>query len=225
MKFRSLFVSSAMAAFAILPTHAFAAAITTLYNTGVNAAGATLANGTTDSHYKLVGTAATAYGSAVRAGTTANGYPVTVYVGDDSLSDWIGPQTDATFDGYAGNFDYQTTFSLAGFNAATAKIVGQFAADNSLVNILVNGVSTGISGVGYGAFTAFSLNSGFVAGTNTLDFIVNNSQSGPTAFRVEATGTASAVPEASTWAMMVAGFAFVGFAMRRRTTANRVTYA
>ena len=37
----------------------------------------------------------------------------------------------------------------------------------------------------------FVINSGFVLGLNTLDFVVNNSFFGPTALRVEMTSTAT----------------------------------
>jgi hypothetical protein len=33
------------------------------------------------------------------------------------------------------------------------------------------------------------------------------------------------VPEASTWAMMIAGFGTIGMALRRRRTAVRATFA
>jgi hypothetical protein len=37
--------------------------------------------------------------------------------------------------------------------------------------------------------------------------------------------TISAVPEASTWAMMIAGFAVVGLAVRRRSQSARVSFS
>src|SRR5262249_46915482 len=96
-------------------------------------------------------------------------------------------------------------------------ISGLWAQDNSGVDILINGVSTGQLGGGFGGFTAFAINSGFVAGTNTIDFIVNNG-GGPTGLRVEMTGSASPVtggiPEPASLVLMGAGLA--AFALYRR---------
>jgi hypothetical protein len=47
-------------------------------------------------------------------------------------------------------------------------------------------------------FAPFAISTGFTSGLNTLDFVVNNG-GGPTALRVEMTGTATAVPEPSTY--------------------------
>ena len=67
------------------------------------------------------------------------------------------------------------------------------------------------------------MNSGFLDGVNTLDFVVENSNLfGPTGLRVEMTGTADAaavpggVPEPATWAMMLMGFGGLGALLRRR---------
>jgi hypothetical protein len=60
-------------------------------------------------------------------------------------------------------------------------------------------------------------------GINTLTFVITDTGP-PTAFRVD--GFASAVPEASTWAMMVLGFFGVGFlAYRRKSQSTAVRLA
>jgi hypothetical protein len=157
----------------------------------------------------------------LRVRTSAGGFPVPPYFGDDALSAWIGPNNDAQVDGNVGLYDYQTTFSLAGFNAATAFISGGWSSDNNGVAILLNGVDTGNLGTDFAQFSIgfvpFSITSGFNSGVNTLDFIVNNG-GGPTALRVEMTGAAdlAGVPEPATWAMMLAGFGGVGALMRSR---------
>jgi len=69
-------------------------------------------------------------------------------------------------------------------------LTGQWAADNGVSNILLNGLSTGYSGGDFNRWTSFTISSGFSAGLNTLDFIVNNG-GGSTGLRVEVTGTAS----------------------------------
>jgi hypothetical protein len=189
---RTLLVSALLAA--IVPSMAAVAApITTLFDTGVDAAGNTLPNGSTlDPHYTLTSVPGGTTNLAVH--TSAGGYPVGPWIGDDALSTWIGPNNDGQLDGPAGTYDYQTTFSLNGFDPATVSITGEWSADNQGLNIVINGIATGQTTSGgdsaYQHFTPFTITSGFVAGVNTIDFIVHN-DGGPTGLRVEATGTAS----------------------------------
>src|ERR1035438_4240441 len=117
-----------------------------IYNTGVNALGLPVANGTLgDLHYTLVsvpgGTSQTV------AITSAGGFPIPPWVADDSLSTWIRPNNPSTTDPQ-GIYDYQTTFDLTGLNPATAVLMGQWASDNTGMDILINGVSTGIGNPG-----------------------------------------------------------------------------
>jgi len=77
---------------------------------------------------------------------------------------------------------------------------------------------------------------GFLTGTNTLTFIVNDTGSGingntlelagPTAYNFAGTVSynLTSVPEPATWAMMLVGFGMLGVGLRNRKTA-RVTYA
>jgi hypothetical protein len=221
MNIKMAFFAAAFAASALVGgSAAQAGTITTLFNTGVDASGTPLADGTIgDPHYTLVGVPSGT--TAIRVRTSAGGFPIPPYLGDDAVSAWIGPNNDTQVDGDVGLFDYQTTFTLAGFNAATASITGGWSSDNNGVSILINGVDTGNAGTDFAqfdlGFAGFTINSGFHAGVNTIDFIVNNG-GGPTALRVEMAGTASAggVPEPATWTMMIAGFGGVGALLRRR---------
>lgn len=189
-----------------------AATISSLYNTGVDAAGTPAANNASEIHYTLDG------GWNARVANQSNGYPNNVWIGDDASSSWIGPKGDSQLDGGYQVYDYRTTFSLAGLDPTTASIIGRWAVDDVGLDILINGVSIHPQVAPWNSWTAFAVNSGFHAGVNSLDFIMENTNSwGPTGIRVEMTGTASAgVPEPATWAMMLVGFGGLGALLRRR---------
>ncbi len=188
-----------------------------LFNTGVDASGTPLADGTVgDPHYTLV---------TVPSGTTellvrraAGGFPIPPFIGDTALSAWVGPNSNTHLHGDAGTYVYRTTFDLTGLDPVTASITGGWTSDNQGLDILINGISTGfttpLSAFSTGFF-AFVINSGFVPGLNTLDFVVNNSAFGTTALRVEMTGSATAaVPEPTSMLLLATGL--VGLLARSR---------
>jgi hypothetical protein len=205
-----LFAGIAAVAFA---TAAPAATIQGLFNTGTDANNVALVGGpgTVDPHYSIL--SSTSSGFAGQQAVTFN----CCYVADDEDSRWVSlssngsPGSNVTV--------YRLSFSLAGFNPATASISGRGGSDNA-GRIFLNGNDTGIDINGFSALVAFTINSGFVAGVNTLDFQISDFGA-PTAFRVDdLRGTADAVnaiPEPATWAMMIGGFGMLGAAARRRT--------
>ena len=209
-------IAAAFAVMAIAPVNAVV--ITSLYNTGVDDAGVALIGNVADTHWHLAdGTAYT--------GGTAGAFPLDLYWKPDSaISRWLSPTTTAGDDVAAGVYIYSTTFSLTGFNLATASISGQFLGDNAVNSVLLNGVQIATGPGSFSTFTAFAATSNFVADINTLTFVTYN-DSGPGGVRVEVGGTADAivvippatpVPEPATWALMLSGFGMVGFAARRR---------
>jgi hypothetical protein len=202
------------------------AGMITLYDTGVNAGGTSLPDGTIgDSHYSL--TSVPGGTTDIRVRTSAGGYPIPPYIGDSPTSAWIGPNNDLQVDGPIGNYTYQTTFNLTGLNPSTASITGQWSSDNNGVKILLNGADTGNPGTSFTQFSSgyapFNISSGFVPGLNVLDFVVENG-GGPTALRVEMTGSASSssssVPDDSTTPLLM-GLAASGLAAARRITNHR----
>jgi len=109
-----------------------AAPIATLFNTGVNAAGVVLGSGATDPHWSVVS------GPAGAAPAIAGDQSDSKWLASDSVSEWIsGGGTNA------GSFDYRASFSLAGFDPATASITGTVAADNEITDIRIDGHITG----------------------------------------------------------------------------------
>lgn len=205
-----------------------------LYNTGVDVFGNPLLDKSIgDPHYLLV---AVPSGSSTitEIRTGAGGFPIPPYIADDITSAWIGPAFNDPAQypgglpdqliGPGGVYDYRITFNLAGLNPNTASISGLWATDNAGSDILLNGVSTGQT-IPYGPpysfidWTAFSLTSGFLSGLNTIDFLVMNGngssdQAGPTALRVEMTGTAR-VPDGGLTVTLL-GFALFGLEGLRR---------
>jgi hypothetical protein len=195
-----------------------ASIISSLFNTGVDGAGTPLFNNDPEIHYTLISGPDGA--TPLRVATSANGFPIPPWLGDDSLSAWIGPASDGSLDGSVGNYDYQTTFDLTGFDPLSASITGQWSMDNTGVDILINGVSIGPASSDFESWTAFSINSNFVAGINTLDFVINNG-GGPTGLRVEMSGNADplptdGVPEPATLVMLGAGLSILGVLRHRK---------
>lgn len=172
--------------------------ITDLFNTGVDAGGVPLANGTPDPHYTFASTPA---GDPDPPGPVAvnseTGFPIPPWLGDSATSSWIVPRPNTT--GAAGDYVYRTTFTIpAGSDPSQAFIRGMHTSDNGGVDILLNGSSTGITSTGnFPAFDpAWRISRGFVSGLNTLDIVINEAaggidSGGYTGLRAEMSGFAA----------------------------------
>ena len=167
----------------------------TLFNTGVDSTGTVLDGGSVDPHYTLTQSADSNYPGPNAIVTTqiADGY----WVPQSATSKWIAPTADQSYPttptpcDASGVYVYRTSFSLAGFVPSTARIDGQWGADNSGTDIRLNGVTIGATPTGYAPLSPFTITSGFVAGTNTLDFQLTDIGC-PNGLRVELTGSAVA---------------------------------
>src|SRR5580698_6615564 len=155
-------------------------------NTG-SSAGAALPVGTTDPNYALISAPAGVPLTAIA--TTPNG----AWTPNTATATWISPGSSGGTSWPTGTYDFQTTFTLAaGEDPSTAELSGMWATDNSGC-IFLNSVNTGdcTGNADFGSLTAFSITSGFLAGVNTLDFMVLNSAPSPVGVIAEVSGTVS----------------------------------
>ncbi|MBI4586788.1 MAG: hypothetical protein HY717_22465 [Planctomycetes bacterium] len=131
-------------------------------------------------------------------------FPIPPWIASTPTSRWISV---AAPDGnsLAGDHRFAVTVKLTAAQAAEAFIAGVWAADNSGVDVVINNGSTGIANNGgFGAFTSFPADAGkglFVAGENTIEFIVNNAppDGNPMGLRVDAVIQAPQGPPAKTF--------------------------
>ena len=185
----------------IAASGAQAAMITTVFGTGLTAAGTPQIAGGVDAHYVVLENGSQS--AVVLTDSSA-------YFANNAQSQWIwqsgnGQPVEVTR-------TFRTTFDLTGFDPTTAIINGNWGTDNEGLDIVINGVSTGINLLGtlysnFGQLNAFVINTGFVAGLNTLDFIIRDTGV-IAAFRTELTGTADAavsVPEPGTLVIVSLG--------------------
>ena len=165
------------------------------------------------------------YTNNVTASSTT--YFNSAYAPDSATSRWIS----TTSNGGLGTptVDFFTSFSVTGSQATVA---GLWGVDNA-ATMFLDGVQvaslTGYLTANFSTLHAFSFNAG--VGAHTLEFAVLNDNNpahpgvadGPLALRVDA--IAQAVPEPSTWAMILLGFAGVGFLSYRRKSRHALRFA
>jgi hypothetical protein len=170
-----------------------------LFSTGVGANRLPLSEDQVDPHYVWLPNGPSIQPSfPAYATTAAGGFPIPPWVPDDRASAWISGGTDTIMPGLT-SFVAQIRFDLTGFDPATARIAGKWAADNRGTDIILNGASvvgTSMS-PGFDTWTEFRINSGFVPGTNVLRFVIFNEPDisqpdlrNPAGLRVELGGSA-----------------------------------
>lgn len=104
-----------------------------------------------------------------------------------------------------GRYTFRTQFDLSEFDAAKARIVGRWMADNQVLEIRLNGkvVAQDLKESGFNEFLQFTIGEGFAPGQNTVEFVVQNEPgNNPMGLRIEWYGMAekkaAAIPQSST---------------------------
>lgn len=160
-----------------------------LFDTGMGNNCAVLADGGQDPHYIIT---VNADGAPLIPGIVEDStvFPIVTgpWVANTALSKWIGPRVE-TSGAAGGDYTYRTTFNLTGFDLGSVRITGNWATDNAGLDIVVNGVSTGLTnGAQFPVFTSFVLSSSNASlqnGVNTLEFRLNNASPGYTGLRLQ----------------------------------------
>ena len=103
--------------------------------------------------------------------------PNPAWLANGGNSQWVGVTADGTANVAGGQYTFRTSFDLTGKDHNSAEIDLRLAADNVIDDVLLNGVSTGISYTGFNVLSSlFNINTGFAAGVNTLDFLFYKSR-------------------------------------------------
>jgi len=145
-------------------------------------------DGSVDTHYSLFASADPAFPGPNAMVTNSNNLPAACLPNGPS-SKWIAPRADVSTGNAAGSYTYRTTFDLTGLSAANASLSGHWATDGTGI-MKLNGVPVGSSSASNSLYTPFLVSSGFVSGSNTLDFVVSNASAGhATGVRVELSGS------------------------------------
>lgn len=177
------------------------APIATLFSTGLSPIGFLLAAGLEDPNYVL---------TMAPPGVPAPAAPIVVgpldevWVANTDSSQWINPTGTAAFV-EGGEYWYETTFDLSGFDASTAYIEGGWAVDDASLGMFLNGallpgITTG-PGVGsYAGLHPFIIEGAglsWLPGINTLTFKTFNTSgfvfTGPTGLHVKIVDAHAAV--------------------------------
>ncbi|MGA1791036.1 MAG: PEP-CTERM sorting domain-containing protein [bacterium] len=184
-----------------------------LFNTGVDEFGnpgpvSDLGIDIYELHYQLTGT----YDTLVIKGKIE-------WVSPGGVANWIAPTGPHTSDA-SGDYIYELIFDLNGLDPGTAEIKGEWATDYNS-EIYLNGNPTGNilddPNHSYKILHDFYINSGFMPGINTMQFIAHHTDSSlPTALMVQnLKGKANAVPEPATILLFLSSLVALAIVKRK----------
>jgi hypothetical protein len=189
-----------------------AAPITNIYNTGVLNSFVTIGAGNiADPHYRII--SPVGYTDVTVIDTA---FPIPPWLANTygfGGSRWIGPSANGN--GPAGPWIYRTIFTVPPTAIlSTVNVTGDWATDDPGTDIRINGTPTGQTSGSFTSLTPFSVTSGFIFGTNTLDFYLTNA-GGPTGLRVDHISGSFQIPEPTALALACGGM-ISGFVLRPR---------
>jgi hypothetical protein len=185
-----------------------------LFNTGVDATGTPMAGGAVDTHYTFT--------FDVVSAKVLNDQAPGPYV-QSPTSRWVWVQADGLNSPFSvPPYDVITTFTLTPQEIASGvTLSGRYATDNT-GTLLLNGnpLSSTFNSSTFTSWTPFSIDSGLIAGNNTLTFRVTNDSGTPGGLNVDqlqyTVGSGAAAPEPGTLALLALGGVSAGTFLRRR---------
>jgi hypothetical protein len=169
----------------------FAIAQPVLHNTGVDGSDSLVSAGAAASFWELADKPAAA---SQALGSFPFRYYNGAYFPDTATAAWVSPGSNGSA-GAGGNYVYALEVDLSGLDPSTVEITGVFGTDNDGAiwnNLEPPAATTGFGG--FGAETAFTLDSGWIEGINTIFVRVNNGGD-PTAFYVRFDSAGGEPPE------------------------------
>ena len=157
-----------------------------LFSTGVDDSYVPLGGGEVDLHWALTASADPTYLGP--DAIVATSIPSPPWLANSAISRWLAPGADQGAGNYEGSYTYTTYFDPGANDLSQLRILGHYAVDNSMTDILLNGVSIGpVAAGGFTSYSSFTITNGFQAGLNSLDFVMVNDPPtpNPTGLRVE----------------------------------------
>jgi hypothetical protein len=120
----------------------------------------------------------------------AAGFPIPPWAANGIQSRWIGT-SEPSSNGIAGEYVFKTRIFLPAVKLAVARAIiqGELGVDDQVIDVLINGESSGITAAGFDLLRQFPPLAGqglFRDGDNTIEFIVSNGGDGPVGLRVDA---------------------------------------
>lgn len=146
------------------------------------------------------------------------------WLANDGTSKWISAVVNGGINDVAGGtYTFSTIFDLTPFVPGSVSITGRWLSDNA-ASLNLNGGSQLSSRpqANFTDWTSFTISSGFLAASNTLNFVVFNGlgnipQNSPMGLRVEFTQLSTvAVPLPAAALLFVTGLPCLGLVLRRK---------